>query len=360
MPNKHTATSVLVLFAALLLGCGGGSDPEDPKAVGVAKVEPADVEGGPVETFLAGLTAFNEANLEQLLGVYTPEATWHMPSSEVPLIRGRKAVARQIVAFKGLLPESTIGARRVLEGEGWFVVQAVVDGTHRWSAQGIARKPQKVGYEMIYFVRPDENGKADETIVYYDQTSLRRQIGAMKGAVPAVPGWPEKLERVAEPENAANVELVKQVLALVERGEIDRLDGLVDVNFTLYDRATGKERSLAQIKQQLKKERETFVNPRIEIEQVISVGRFVALRFVQKSTYLTPDQRGDAGVEEGAPAVFHAAYVFEIEGGKVHALESYANEMELVRQAKQFVAEKKAREADGGASSPPKAAPPGG
>ncbi|MBW2276842.1 MAG: ester cyclase [Deltaproteobacteria bacterium] len=358
-PKNRTIRTLAVsiaIFSLMLLGCGGSDEPGDPKAGG-NDTDQAAGKGGAVETFLSGLTAFNEANLEQLLEVYTFEATWDMPSSEAPLVRGRKAVARQIVAFKGLLPESTIGARRVLEGDGWIVIQAVVNGTHRWNAQGIARSPKKVGYEMIYFVRADDAGKADETIVYYDQTSLRRQLGAMKGATPAVPVWPEQLERVGESGSEANVALVKQLLAVVEKGEFDGLDALVTDSFTLYDRASSRQYSLAQVKKRLGTERESFAAPRIEIGQVVSAGRYVALRFVQNSTYQGPDERADT--EAGEPVTFHGAHVFEISGGKIAALETYANEMELIRQAKRLAAEKKAAEADAGVSSPPTAAPPG-
>jgi len=332
------ATALLCLLSS---GCGddAGSEPVVPGKGAAAK-------GDPVETFLAGLRAFNEANLEELLDAYTPEATWEAPGSGAPLVRGRKAVARQIVAFKGLLPESTIGARRVLKSREWLVIQAVLQGTHRWNAQGIQRPPKQVGYEMIYFVRPGEGGAANETIVYYDQTSLRRQLGAMKGPSPALPAWPDAVERVDAPAETGASGIADKMLAVVERGAFDELDALVTADFTVFDRASGRRYSLAEIKQRLGKDRESFAEPRIEVEQTVGAGKYVAVRFVQRSRY---HPAGDAGPGAEAPVLFHGAYVFTVEGGKIAALETYTNEMELIVQAKQLAAEKKARQADAGA-----------
>ena len=119
MKHKHTTILTLLFqlaLAAVLAGCGGSEETGEPEATGKPTGKAATAESDRVEVFVGGLRAFNEANLEALLNSYTAEATWHMPSSEAPLVRGRKAVARQIVAFKGLLPESTLGARRILVG----------------------------------------------------------------------------------------------------------------------------------------------------------------------------------------------------------------------------------------------------
>jgi hypothetical protein len=332
------------LAALLPLGCGGETGDSETGGEAAEATPAAGVDR--IGTFVAGIKAFNEANLEQLLGAYTPEATWYMPSADAPLVRGRKAVARQIVAFKGLLPESTLGIRRILESGDWIVAQVVLHGTHRWNAQGISRPPKKVGYEMIYFVRTDATAKAAETIVYYDQTAIRRQLGHMKGRPPAVPGWPDRDERVTDPGADANVEKVKQLLTAVEKGEFDQLDTLVTADFTLYDRGGAGQYSLDEVKKRLGQERESFVSPRIEIDQTVSAGKYVALRFTQKSRYRAPEDTDTGG---GEPVVFHGAYMFELKGGKIAVLETYANEMELIVQAKRFAAKKKAAEADAGA-----------
>jgi ketosteroid isomerase-like protein len=343
--RRTTILYELALAVLLLVGCGSSDETGDAKAGGKAAGKGADVESDRLETFVSGLKAFSEANLEDLLKAYTPEATWHMPSSGAPLVRGRKAVARQIVAFKGLLPESTLGIRRILDSGDWIVAQVVLHGTHRWSAQGIAREPRKVGYEMIYFVQIDETGKAAETIVYYDQTAIRRQLGHMKGAAPAVPKWPDREERVAEPGAAANLEKVEQLLTAVEQGDFDKLDGMVTADFTLHDRGSSRHYSLAEVKKRLAVERESFVAPRIEIDQKVGAGKYVALRFTQRSKYRWAE---DTDTTAGEPVVFHGAYVFELSGGKIAALETYANEMELIQQAKRYAGKKKAAEADAG------------
>jgi ketosteroid isomerase-like protein len=328
---------VLMLVAALLLGCDGcGRDrvPSDRDPVG-KNAEPDDGRpGDPVETFLIGLRAYNEANLEDLLAAYADDATWYMPCSRNPLVRGRKAVARQIVAFKGLMPESSIGVRRLLTSGDWLVAQAVLHGTHRWNAQGIERPPRKVGYEMISFVRADKSGKASETLVYYDQTALRRQLGAIEGVAPPVPKWPSKPERITAAGDDANVERVRQVFDLVEKGRFDELDAVTTDGFTLYDRASGKRYSLAELKAQLQKERQTLVDPQFELLQTISAGNVVALRFMERARL----KGVGADRENGSPVEFHGAYVFEIKDGKIAVAESYTNTMELRLQLKEITA----------------------
>lgn len=333
---QRTIRVTIAVLALLTGGVGCGDEQPDKASASDAKKAAG---GDRVETFLAGLRAFNEADLEELLTAYSEEATWHMPSSTAPLVRGRKAVARQIVAFKGLLPESTIGVRRVLESGEWIVGQAVLNGTHRWNAQGIPRPPRKVGYDMVFFVRTDAAGRAAETLVYHDQTVIRRQLGAMKGPAPAVPPWPEKVERVAEPGREDLVARAKGLLALVERGDLDGLDGLVTGSFILRDRAGGRSFSLAEVKQRLAKQRESLVDARIEVEQALAAGKYVALRFVEKATFTGGDPAATGG---GSPVQFHGAHVFEFAGDRIAALETYANELELLLQIKQIKAERKA------------------
>lgn len=328
---KADPSRSLVVVAALVLLAACGDErtaqlPDDTRAPvaddPVPEVETAD----PVETFLIGLRAYNEGNLEELLVSYAPDAVWHVPCFKAPPVRGRRAVARQMVAFKGMLPDSRIGVKRLLVQDDLIVAQAVLHATHRWTDQGIPTEPKSVGYSLIFFVKT-EQGKAQQTLLYFDQSAIRRQLGTLAGPAPAIPPWPGEPERVTGQGPEASLGVVKRLYEALEQDRFDQLDALTTGSFAFVDRSSQTTSSLAELKKMLTAERQLLDEVKFDVEQMVAVGPYVAVRFTERALYLAD---APTAAERGRPVLFHGAHVFKLEGGKVAAIEVYLNQVEVL------------------------------
>ncbi|MFO8071011.1 MAG: nuclear transport factor 2 family protein, partial [Polyangia bacterium] len=145
---SRVMTGLAAIAALLAIGCGSSDEEAKEKKPSPreASPSPSKSDRDAVEVFFDGIEAFNENDLEQLVASYTEDAALQLPASGAPPAVGRRAVVRQITGFKGILPHSKIGVRRVIGSGEMLVAQFVLTGTRRYDQQGVEMKPEKVGY----------------------------------------------------------------------------------------------------------------------------------------------------------------------------------------------------------------------
>ena len=313
--------------AGLLCGaCGGdkkGAAPEgkkeEPRKASVEKRDPVDV-------FLSSLDAFNTSNAAKLRDSFSQDAAWWGPCSLHGPIRGIREIMHSLTTFKGIVPDAKITVRRVLHRENMVVAQTVTVGTKKWSEHGTEETPKPLGFEGIYFVLTDPDGRARETLPYFDQAVMMRQIGALSGEARPIPepptGQPEIADKaetdgIAEAAAAALTDLGKGCASLAP---------LVAPGFTYVDMKSGKKLDLAALPAFLAGERQIDGGLAYTVQQTIGAGSFVAIRWEAAGRF---PGKGNVGATD---LVLHGAHVFTFEGNKILTVEAYESDFEYLQK----------------------------
>jgi hypothetical protein len=307
-----------------LAACGGE---EEGQATGAPATDAKATARDPADAFLAGITAYNEANVKGVRESFAPSAAWWNPTRAAAPARGIKSIVKALAAFKAFIPDSRIGVRRVLRRGNSVVAQAVVTGTKRWTDHGTEDEPKRIGFDIAYFVLADDLGRARETIVYFDAAVAQRQTGAMRGEARPVPKQPSgKPEVVGAPGDKAAIAKAEAALAALANGGAG-LDALATSDFAYVDTTAGKRIPLAELPAHLAAQAPRIDGLAYKPQQSIAAGQFVAMRWEARGTYA-----GDGGA---APAeiVLHGASVFTLADGLVKEIEVYASSLERFEKA---------------------------
>ncbi len=331
--SKHMRNifiSVLAMgLASLFSSCGEDKGPDikskHPSLQG--QDELPETSGDPVKIFTSSIDAFNDSNLEDLLESYSADTVWHVPCAPKPPARGRKAVARQLVGFKGMLPDAKIGIRRIIREGEILVAQVVMTATQRWDGQGIERtEPMEVGYEMLYFVQAP-SGPAKATLLYFDRAIGRRQLGHMRGQASPVPEKPKGDPEVvsgAGPDREGNVATVEKMYPAWSSGNHEEIAPFLADGFQYLDTSSRKTMDFEGMKAHQLEESKTLSERSYKIREVVSAGSYVAAHWLQQAVY--------AGAAGKRKIKLHGAHVFTFEQGKIKNVEAYVSEMEAIEQ----------------------------
>jgi len=323
--RRADTIAAITLAVALSWACGEdkGAEIQSNHPAATPLTEPAP-SGDPVDIFMDGVRAFNESNLEDLLRTLTPDTVWHVPCAPKPPARGRKAVARQLAGFKGMLPDARITVRRVISAGDLLAAQCLINASIKWDGQGIKKdRPGEVGYEVLYFVK-SVDGPAQATLLYFDRAAARRQLGHMTGDAPPVPkpaeGEAEVVKGGGDPKDA---EVVRGVFATLSAGDPEALRPSLAEGFSFTDMSTGEVGGFELLARLDAEERQTLPSSTYTLRETVGAGRYVAVHWAKKGM-----RAGD-----GKQAVtLHGAHVFELQDGKIAAMQAYTSKMELIEQ----------------------------
>ncbi|MFO8070920.1 MAG: nuclear transport factor 2 family protein, partial [Polyangia bacterium] len=245
---------------------------------------------------------------------------------------GRRAVVRQITGFKGILPHSKIGVRRVIGSGEMLVAQFVLTGTRRYDQQGVEMKPEKVGYHGVYFVKT-KDGLQKGIMLFYEQSAIRRQLGWMSGDPPPVPEQVSGEPQMVKGEPSADAEeMVRAFYELLESRNFDELDERTSEGFAFADHSTGAAGGLDEAKRELSGYLEGLSEMTFEVLKVVTAdGWAVALYTLHGKPAAG---KGDAGPDAGPgkELLLHGAHVFQLEGDRIAGLEVYRSRAERLRQ----------------------------
>ncbi|MCK9464000.1 MAG: nuclear transport factor 2 family protein [Proteobacteria bacterium] len=324
-PSKVRWAGVAVAgWALALAACGGDKERgsgEEPKAAGKAAAR------DPAVAFIDGITAFNEANVKGVREAYAPNAAWWNPTRAAAPARGVTQIIKALSAFKAFIPDSRIGVRRVLRRGSSLVAQASVTGTKRWTEHGTEEDPKRIGFEMIYFVLADEQGRARETLVYFDVAVSHRQAGTLKGEVRPVPVQPDgKPEIVGAPGAKGGLEKAEAALEALAKGG-QGLEALAAEGFVYTDTSSGKRVPLAELPAFLAALTPAVNGLAYKTQQSLAAGPYVAIRWEARGSSV---QAGEGA--EPAEVVLHGAHVFTLTDGRISAVEAYTSEMEYLEK----------------------------
>ncbi len=313
--------------AGLLCGaCGGEKKSAAPEAKKDAPHKASPEKRDPVDVFLASLDAFNTSNAAKLRDSFSQDAAWWGPCSIRGPIRGIREIMRSLTTFKGIVPDAKIGVRRVLHRENMVVAQTVTAGTKKWSEHGTEETPKPLGFEGIYFVLADPDGRARETLPYFDQAVMMRQIGALSGEARPIPEMPKgDPEIVDKAEIDGIAEVAAAALADFGKG-CANLAPLVAPGFAYVDMKTGKKLDLASLPAFLAGEHLIDGGLAYTVQQTIASGPIVAIRWEAAGRF---PGKGNVGATD---LVLHGAHVFTFEGGKILTVEAYDSDFEYLQK----------------------------
>jgi ketosteroid isomerase-like protein len=333
-PISKVMTGVAAIAALLAVGCGSSDEEAKGKQPSPreAAPSPSKADRDAVEVFLDGIEAFNENDLEQLVASYAEDAALQAPASGAPPAAGRRAVVRQITGFKGILPHSKIGVRRVFESGGMLVAQFVLTGTRRYDQQGVEMKPEKVGYHGAYFVKA-KDGLQQGVMLFYEQSAIRRQLGWMSGDPPPVPGQVSGEPQIVRGEPSEDVEeTVRAFYELLESRNFDGLDERIAEGFSFADHSSGAAGGLDEARRELSGYLGGLSEISFDVLKVIAADGWAAAMYVLHGK--SAAARGDAGPDAGPDRelMLHGAHVFQLKGDRIASIEVYRSRAERLRQ----------------------------
>jgi len=312
---------------ALTAACGegrGAAASREGRSEGGEAPRPPVVD--PVDNYLAGIRAYNENNVENLLSTYAEEATWHMPGAGAPPVQGHKRIVRQGVVFKSNFPDSRFDVRRILLMGDTLAAQVVFRAVRRFDEQGGAIEPQSLGYEAIQLVETDR-GYARRTVVQHDQAGIRRQMGLVSGGPPPVPAPSVKSPEIVREPAAAGWETAMAGLhGAWERGDFAAWSELVTEGFELLDHATGQRFDQAGAVRWLTDLERELDTVSFERHRTVAAGPWVAAFLEQRVDHRRP------GGDDSRRISLFGAHVMRIEQGRVASLEIYRNQVEIMRE----------------------------
>ncbi len=342
---KSYSILMLVLVSGVIGGCGKADDKAKTeskvsKEIPDKKVESADKESAAkdkttkktdiVAMFKDCIDAHNKPDIEKLVQLFDSNATWVNQAADKKVFRGRRALAQFLLQERKAFPDATVGLRRILVHGDELIVQGVFRGTFEKSIQKDKQTLSQVGYEFAYIVTTDGNVIV-QNVVFLDFATALKQMGAVPAGevvLPPMPGKPEVVRADPKPEN---VELVKQFYSLWESGNVGKLDQVAATGFTWKNHARVKSYgNLLETKAYLKTEYSKFDELKIDVRQMITVGPYVAVVFVQRG--MVKIMMGGDTTPTVKAAKIAGLHLFKIEDSKLVECDFYHDEYQLYKE----------------------------
>ena len=328
--DRLFAISLTCLTLCFCISCGEGTPDTGIEGRKSLLTSGPGLNVDPIENFLNLIRAYNDSNLEDLLDAYSVDTIWQVPCALRPPVQGNKIVARQIVAFKIKLPESSIRVRRIFGKEDMVVAQVVMNAVQRWDAQGIQKqKPVELGCEMLYVVQAGKDGKVNATLLYVDQSVTQKQLGLIHGEAPPVPAQPKgDPEKVTGPADPGIEDLAGKVFELWEKSDYDEIEKMTASGFRYKDMRYGTSWDFARLKASHVEKMDVISDIAFDLKQVIAVGPYALVRYIMEAKYAV----GSGDDKKIVPIAIHGADVLEFRDGKLAQVEAYSSELELNSQ----------------------------
>jgi len=322
---------VLLVVVSLLAACGK----EEAKSAQVFAEEdvaaPAAAEAksekrNPLEVYLQSVEAFNTANAAKMRDSMTREAASWAPCGIRGPVRGIRDIMRTLTALKGLVPDVRLLVRRVMRRDDIVIAQTVTTGTKKWNERGAEETPKRVGFEGVAIVLSDENGRARETLQYFDQAVMMRQVGSLSGEARPLPEPPkDRPEIIDAAETDGAVELAIAALTSFG-GKCERLSEMVSPGFSYTDTTTGRTLDLASLPAFLASQRLTENGLVYTVQQSIGAGPYAVIRWEAAGRFAGKGNVGPTDI------VLHGVHIFRIESGRIVSVEAYGSDFEYLQK----------------------------
>jgi predicted ester cyclase len=328
--SRMTMVSIIVALFVIVAGCGDSKDagtrPQKRQVI-ETKAKFSD----PVRSFIAGMEAYNAQDLAELVPLFPADVEWINMTALKPVLKGRPALARQLMQERNAFPDCKIGLNRILQAGDTLVVQGVFQGTHKGPIHSLAPTGKTVTYNLIYFIDSKE-GMVLKNVAYFNPVTPMRQIGAIRVNNAASPEWSNSPEVVRAPQQPGIGEKVKQFYAKWQAGDWEQLDQMLTPDFSLRDKATVESiTGRDEVRAYMVKELKDYRRLNFQIEQIETIGQYVALRVVKYGTYETKPK-----TEKEKPVIkdveITSAHVFEFKDDKIASLDVYYDEFQLFKQ----------------------------
>ncbi len=167
---------------------------------------------GTPEWFVQGLEAFRAGNIDPIVSNFAKDIRWDAVGSplEPPSVGKAAVMARWEDLLIGV-PDMKLHARRIFHHGKLVIMQVVLTGTHKGNFRGLAPTEKPLGTDVLVWIWHDDEGKAKEVRVVYDEASLLAQMGKLPGQtvspIPAVPT--DAPEVITGEDDAAAIKLYK-------------------------------------------------------------------------------------------------------------------------------------------------------
>jgi ketosteroid isomerase-like protein len=271
---------------------------------------------------------FNNRDFESAVRPLARRAVLKEVSSKVPAIVGRAKIAAGLADFVKAFPDAKTQAYRVIEGEGWILVESLLTGTQGAPVGAMRSRGKRIAVRGARLHRI-EGGEIVETRVYMDAPTVLRQLGRIRGR----PHWP-KAEGAKEPHvarSAPDPELEKRFKAFVEAWygpKEKRVDRLIDRNIAFRLHSAQEEgQGIHRFIEISRPIRMGLERANVEVKRSFSAGPWVVAELLR-----TGETRKRAAADgEGLKIRLSQLVVARFADGRVVELDTYANTLGVLQ-----------------------------
>ena len=237
---------------------------------------------------------------------------------------GQKALWSQVqMAF----PDAHIHTKQVLESPGFWVLEAVISGTHQGTFMGQAATQRLVGCQSAVFCWIEDQ-KIKRAFVVGNPDTVIRQMTMDPAKTPAIPEVPEHPVLYSTPGAPDNAKAVKEFFKTFEKGDWKRMGQLVSPKIVVWSFGDGQQYAgFKRLQETLSKE-QAALEGHVEILQTMAAGPYVAILVKVEGKLLKnlgPLRAGRSFYEKGVD-------VFRFERGKITEWRNYRNQADLIAQ----------------------------
>jgi predicted ester cyclase len=326
----------VVLAFVLVTGLAGCPD----KKVSEKPPEPAKPPEPKLEERLpaiykvveSALEDFNTLNFDGAAALFSEDHECILADSTLKPLKGRQALIDLWKRVHLAFPDVRVAAKRILDGDKYWVFEGVITGTHHGDFFGQEGTMKKLGCQIVVFswVKDD---KIQKSFICGNPLAVLKQMKSSAKGLPEGLVIPDKPEVLAAPGNPARIEAVREFFKTFETADLATLSKLVASDVAIHAYGDGREISgLESLMLALVKEREAFEG-KIDVEEAVAVGPYVAALV---HVHGTLKGKLGAGKSGGNPIAERGVDVFRFEGGRIKEWDNYRNLMDLLTQAGLF------------------------
>ncbi|MBW2703100.1 MAG: ester cyclase [Deltaproteobacteria bacterium] len=275
----------------------------------------------------SALDSLCAVDLDGATQIFSEDCICELSSRDTKTFVGRKGQKTLWSRLQMAFPDAHIQTKQVLESSGFWVLEAVISGTHQGTFLGQAPTQRLVGCQIAVFCWIEDQ-KIKRAFVVGNPDTVLRQMTMDPAKAPAIPEVPEHPVLYSTPGAPDNAKAVKDFFKAFEKGDWERMGQLVSPKIVVWSFGDGQQYAgFKRLQSTLSKEQEALEG-HVEVLQTMAAGPYVAILVEVKGKLLKnlgPLRAGKSFFEKGVD-------VFRFERGKIIEWRNYRNQADLIAQ----------------------------
>jgi steroid delta-isomerase-like uncharacterized protein len=339
------------LLALVLASCGGGAEevkpiqpPPAPTVASADTAPPATATAKPetlppakptmAEMQKQALQAYADAigarDAKKVASLYAEDAVLMIPG--VPEMKGREAIQKFTQDWFDGFSSTKLGFSRVWTKGDVMAAEWVATGKHTGDFMGVKASNKDTGVQGLSIVWLNQDGAIKADHRYMDMGTTMAQIGASKEKarpVATLPANTEWITSTGKPEEDKNVEVAKQMYALIDKGDDKGLFSFATDDFVMDDFSVPAAMKKAEAQKFMQGIFKAFPDLKQSIANTWAIGDYVIVEGVMHGTHKGPLMN----IPPTKKTVdLHFVDVIAYKDGKAKSVSSYSDTVEMMTQ----------------------------